>query len=384
MDRQYGVVLMGATGFTGRLVAEELARKLGPEDTPWALAGRSREKLEATRAGLFPIRPSAVDLPLIEVELSDLDGLRELAASTHVVISTAGPFDRLGHRLVEACVAEGTHYLDITGEPSFVDAIRKRHHEEAQRQHLKIVPCCGFDSVPADLGALFTVLQLPGEDPKDLRAYLRAKGRASGGTWASLLEAMAGGPPKASGGSTTNAAPKTLHPIPEGDGWGLPLPIIDPVLVKRSARAMPHIYSPFFSYGHYLRLPSRWAAVRLMAAVGVLAMLARIGPIRAWLAGRKPSGSGPDAEQRKEHFFHLDFYGVSAGSRVHTRVSGGDPGYTETSRMVAALALLMLDDRVALPRAGGVITPAEAFGQAGIDAVRGAGIHFQVIDEDTA
>jgi len=384
-QRPFGVILMGATGFTGGLVAEEFARRLSPGDRPWAIAGRSTDKLEAVRAALTRLRPSCGEMAMFEADLADVDRLREIARSTDVIVSTAGPFDRLGHQLVEACVAEGTHYLDITGEPGFVEAIRRRHQDEAQRRGVRIVPCCGFDSVPADLGALFTVLNLPAEGSTEVLAYLRVKGKPSGGTWNSVLEGLANAPkparPKEGGASKENRPARKLHRAP-GGGYGLPLPIIDPILVRRSARALPHVYSPFFNYGHYLRLSSRWAALKLMVSLGLLVALARIKPVRAWLAARRPSGVGPTPEERAASWFHLDFYGRSDHSEVHTRVSGGDPGYTETSRMLASLALLLLDETVLLPEASGILTPAQAFGEAGIAAVQDVGIRFQVVTEE--
>ena len=148
-EREYDVVVFGATGFTGALTAEYLSAAAGAGR--WAIAGRSREKLDALRERL------SADVPVIVADVGDPASLRAMAESTRVVITTVGPYIHYGEPVVAACAAAGTHYVDLTGEPEFVDLMWLRHHDQARRTGAKLVHSCGFDSIPYDLGALYTV-----------------------------------------------------------------------------------------------------------------------------------------------------------------------------------------------------------------------------------
>ena len=182
-ERTYDVVLFGGTGFTGALTAQELARR-APEGSRWALAGRNRGKLEALREQL------GVDVPLVHADSTDESSLRDLAASAKVIATTVGPYIHYGPPLVAACASEGTDYCDLTGEPEFVDRMYLEHHAEAERTGARIVHACGFDSIPHDLGVLYTVNQLPEGVPLRIRGYVRGKGAASGGTFHSAVTAF--------------------------------------------------------------------------------------------------------------------------------------------------------------------------------------------------
>src|SRR4051794_21224817 len=188
-SRDHDLVLFGATGFTGGLTAEYLAAE-APQGLRWALAGRSQEKLEAVRERLVKIDPSCAELPLLLADITDEDSLRRVAESTRVVVTTVGPYLNYGEPLVAACAKDGTDYVDITGEPEFVDNMYVRHHEEAVRSGARIVHACGFDSIPHDLGVLFTVQHLPEGVPLTVRGYVRAGGKPSAGTFHSAVTAM--------------------------------------------------------------------------------------------------------------------------------------------------------------------------------------------------
>jgi saccharopine dehydrogenase (NAD+, L-glutamate forming) len=174
-DREYDVVLLGATGFTGGLTAQYLARNAG--DARVALAGRSMSKLEAVRDRI------GADLPLVQADVGDAASLRALAASTKVLATTVGPYALYGEPVVAACAAEGTDYCDLTGEPEFADRMYVLHHETAVRTGARLVHACGFDSIPHDLGALYCVQQLPEGVPLTVKGYVRAGGRPAGGTF---------------------------------------------------------------------------------------------------------------------------------------------------------------------------------------------------------
>src|SRR6476469_8258767 len=258
-ERDYDIVLFGATGFTGALTAEYLARH-APEGLRWALAGRNRAKLDALSERL------GIDVPLLHADVGDEASLRSVAESARVVITTVGPYVAYGEPLVAACAAAGTHYVDLTGEPEFVDRMYVRHHAEAQRSGARIVHACGFDSIPHDLGVLFTVEQLPEGVPLNVRGFVRAGGKPSGGTFHSAMNAF-------SRVRETQQAHKERRGVEGGDNgrkvrlqakphrelgyWAVPMPTIDPQVIARSARALAR-YGPAFTYGHYAgvqRLP---------------------------------------------------------------------------------------------------------------------------------
>jgi short subunit dehydrogenase-like uncharacterized protein len=383
--REYDIVLFGATGFTGALTAEYLARAAGPE-TRWALAGRNQRKLEATRE-----RTKIPDLPLLSADVTDPASLRAIAESAKVVITTVGPYINYGEPLVAACAAAGTDYVDLTGEPEFVDLMWLRHHEQAERTGARIVHCCGFDSIPHDLGVLNTVNQLPEGVPLKIEGFVRAGGTFSGGTYHSAIHVMA----RLRQGRSVAAQRKRLEPRPvdrrvrglmelphhdpTANGWVLPAPTIDPQVVLRSARALPR-YGPDFGYGHYIVAKRLAMLGGLTAGVGTLAALAQIPPTRKLLLKFRDPGDGPTAEQRDKAWFKVTFKGTTpSGDRVVTEVRGGDPGYGETSKMLGEAALCLAHDD--LPQRAGQLTPAVAMGQALIDRLQRAGISFSVRED---
>src|SRR5436305_13373071 len=189
-ERQYDLALFGATGFTGGLTARYLAEN-GPDGLRWALVGRNRGKLEAVSSSLAGILGAGVAAPdLLVADASDASGLLKVAEAAKVVGSTVGPYALYGEPLVAACTTAGTDYVDLTGEPEFVDRMWLGYHGRAQESGARLVHCCGFDSIPHDLGAYFTVKQLPEGVPLKIDGYVRASGMPSGGTFLSALTIM--------------------------------------------------------------------------------------------------------------------------------------------------------------------------------------------------
>lgn len=387
--RTYDIVLFGATGFTGGLTAEYLARH-APAGARWALAGRNREKLEAVRARLAGITPACAKLDLLTADAAEPETLQRVAASTRVVITTVGPYILYGEPLVAACAAAGTDYVDLTGEPEFVDTMWLRYHEQARQSGARLVHACGFDSIPHDLGAWFTVQQLPEGVPLRVEGFVRAGGTFSGGTFHSAVTAFS----RASLYLKVRKEREAKESRPAGrriagakggirreralGAWVVPLPTIDPQIVLRSAAALDR-YGPDFTYGHYVQIKRLAGVAALIGGVGALMTLAQARLTRAWLLSRKKPGEGPDAEQRAKSYFRVRFHGEGGGRRVVTEVSGGDPGYGETSKMLAESALCLAFD--ALPRRAGQLTPAEAMGDALIARLTKAGIDFKVLEK---
>jgi short subunit dehydrogenase-like uncharacterized protein len=384
-DRAHDIVVFGATGFTGALTAEYLARN-APSQTRWALVGRNMDKLQQVRARLGP---SAADVPLLRADVTDEGSLRELVESARVVITTVGPYGRYGEPLVAACAAAGTDYVDLTGEPEFVDRMWLAYHEQAVQSGARIVHSCGFDSIPYDLGAQYTVEQLPEGVPISLEGFVSAGAAISGGTYQSTIEIFSqlrssakvarerrrreGGP----GNRRVADIPGKPHRNEFAGGWVVPFPSIDPTTVKRSASALER-YGPDFTYSHYAVVGPLPMLVGLGAAVGAVAALAQVKPTRDLLLKLKSSGEGPSEEKRAKSWFRVRFDARAAGERVRTQVSGGDPGYGETSKMLAESALsLAFDD---LPERSGQLTPAVAMGEALRRRLVAAGIKFEVLD----
>jgi short subunit dehydrogenase-like uncharacterized protein len=385
-ERSYDVILFGATGFTGRLAAEYLAEKAVETKLRWAIAGRSAARLAEVKAALTARSPACASLGIIEASSDDAASLERLAAQTRVVLTTVGPYAEHGEPLVAACIKEGTDYVDITGEPDFVDGLLDRHHAAARERGVRIVSCCGFDSIPHDLGALFTVKQLPSGAPLTVEGFVRARGTFSGGTWQSALGAMGnlrGRPKRPRQEATSGRKVRGIKPRIRYESrlrsWVCPMPTIDPQIVLRSARALD-VYGPDFRYGHYVQVRSGLSLAGLVVGVGAVVALAQIGPARELLRKVRGSGEGPSEGERAKGFFKVTFHGTSGATRVVTRVSGGDPGYTETAKMVAESALCLALDRDQLSSPGGVLTPAEAMGDALIGRLQRAGIRFEVLE----
>lgn len=381
-QRAFDVVVFGATGFTGRLVAEYLAR--AAPGLRWALAGRSATKLAAIKRALAAIDPRCESVGVIAASTDDRGSLDAMAAQTRVLLTTVGPYARLGRDTVAACVAQGTDYVDITGEPDFVRDTIERHHARAADRGLRVVSCCGFDSVPHDLGAWMTVKRLGAEGPIALDAFVRSRGTFSGGTWHSALEYLAKRAPARlplephPGRALKTRA--TLHYERELRAWAAPLPTIDPQVVLRSASLLP-AYGPAFTYGHYAQVKSALTLAAAGVGIGAVAALAQFEPTRALLGRVRESGDGPSEAERARAWFTVTFRGRAGGRTVLTRVAGRDPGYDETAKMLSESALTLALDRDALPAQHGVITPAAAMGDALLARLQRAGIRFEVLED---
>ncbi|MEU7577209.1 saccharopine dehydrogenase NADP-binding domain-containing protein [Streptomyces sp. NPDC041068] len=385
-DRAYDIVLFGATGFVGVLTAEYLAAH-APAGLRWAVAGRDTAKLESLRERLAAIDPACAELPLVRADAADTASLRDMAARARVVATTVGPYLTYGQDLVAACADAGTDYLDLTGEPEFVDLMYVKHDARARETGSRIVHACGFDSIPHDLGAYFTVQQLPEDVPLRVDGYVQAVAQVSGGTFASALNQFARGPQMLAAakdrrrheprvvGRKAYAPPSAPRYAGEIGAWALPLPTIDPQVVQRSARALER-YGPDFRYRHYAAVKSLPFALGGTLAVGGLALAAQLPAARRWLSSRLKPGEGPSEAQRAKSTFSVRFVGEGGGKRVFTEVSGGDPGYDETAKMLAEAAMCLALDP--LPPIAGQLTTAVAMGDALIERLRAAGLSFRV------
>jgi short subunit dehydrogenase-like uncharacterized protein len=306
-----------------------------------------------------------------------------------VLITTVGPYIKYGEGVVAACAGAGTDYVDLTGEPEFVDRMWLRYNALAEQTGARIVHCCGFDSIPYDLGTLFTVEQLPEDVPISVSGFVRTTGTFSGGTYETAITAFSRlrqvaqtaaerrrkeqRPPSR---RVKGVVGRPRHDATAG-GWVVPMPTIDPQVVLRSARALER-YGPEFTYSHYFVAGKLLTLAQVTAGGAAAIALAQLPPTRKLLLRIKPAGEGPSPEQRERAWFRVRFVGEGGGKRVVTEVSGGDPGYGETAKMLSESALCLAYDQ--LPERAGQLTTAVAMGDKLIERLQAAGISFRVLE----
>ena len=386
---KFDVVVYGASGFTGRLVAEYLAAHYGPgNNLTWAMAGRSRDKLAAVRDEIRAPK----DTPLIEADASDPASLKALVAQTKAVLTTVGPYQLYGSELVAACAASGTDYLDLCGEPAWMRQMIDAHHAKAQSTGARILFSCGFDSIPFELGVFF----LQGAAKKQFGATVhRVKGRVrkmkgtfSGGTAASLKATYAAAandlsivpllknPFALTPGFEGPKQPPGNKPLHDDElcMWVAPfvMATINTRNVHRSNLLMNFPYGQDFVYDEMM-LAGPGEKGEATAKAIVAANAAMGGP-----GGPKP-GEGPSKEERETGLYDILFVGVSLdGRQIRASVKGDrDPGYGSTSKMIAECAVCLVRD--AADVAGGIWTPGAALGDRLIKRlIDHAGLQFAV------
>ncbi len=406
-QREFDVVVFGATGFTGALVAEYLARQYGiGGDLKWAIAGRSEAKLAEVKSGLGE---AAADLPTLLADSFDSEALSALAARTRVVLTTVGPYALYGSNLVEACVEHGTHYCDLAGEVQWIRKMIDQHHERAGETGARIVHCCGFDSVPMDMGAWFLqheAKERHGQYCKSIRLLVKAtKGAASGGTIASMLNILEEGR-KDREVARILVMPYSLNPPGERQGpderdqigavydadaksWTAPFVMagINTKIVRRSNALAGYPYGKDFRYREAVLtgdgVSGRLKSLAMAATLGTFVTAGSFKPTRGLLKTFVPEpGEGPDAEQRESGFFNLMQIGVLPDGRIlKTRITGDqDPGYGSTSKMLGECAVCLAKDP--LESGGGVLTPASAMAGPLVKRLtNNAGLSFELLDD---
>ncbi len=373
MAREFDVIVYGATGYTGRLVAEYLAVAYPGADKPkWAMAGRSLAKLQEVR----DLIGAPADTPLVTADADDAASVRAMCARATVILTTVGPYQLYGSDLVAACAETGTAYVDLCGEPAWMAEMIEKHHAKAQETGARIVFSCGFDSIPFDLGVL-TLQEAAkakfGMPAPRVKCRVRTmKGTFSGGTAASLKATMAAAARNPSLiGVLTN--PFALTPgfkgpsqptgmLPEYDkaidSWVAPfvMAAINTKNVHRTNFLLGQSYGADFVYDEMV--------VAGLGEMGKAAAeaLAKMNPFSGD-KGPKP-GEGPSKEERDAGHYDVLFIGEMAdGQRIDAVVTGDrDPGYGSTSKMIAESALCLVQDVAGAK--GGVWTPGAIMGDA--------------------
>lgn len=399
--RDYDVVLYGASGFTGCQTVAYLAAH-APPGLRWAIAGRDRGRLERARQQLGP-RANSIDVHV--ADSSDQPAVDDMVRRTRVLLTTAGPFARVGTPLVDACARYNTHYVDITGEGAWVAELVARYHDRAAATGTRIVPGCGFDSVPSDLGVMLIARHAQealGSSCVSVRGYFRMRGGLNGGTAATALHSASNRVrarydatlPDDPARRSRRRPPVLPHHDAAIGGWVGPFVMADinTRVVRRSARLFEQWkapYGPRFEYHEFAGFSGPFAAAKAWwstATLGVLSLMLR------WPAGRivvrrlaPAPGEGPSEAAMNAGWFRAQFVGFTEDGRtVNGLVSGqGDPGNRSTVRMVceSALALALNEDNLpGFPARGGILTPATALGDVLVRRLRNAGITIRVPD----
>lgn len=408
MSRPFDLVLFGATGFTGALVAEYLAKRKRP-GLRWALAGRNKAKLEGVRAEIAKLDPTLAELPILQADATSSRELRAIADQTGLVITTVGPYHQHGFPLAEACAQAGTDYCDLTGEVPFVRRVADELAVRAAETGARLVPCSGFDSIPSDLGVFLLSEHFQKQGKRLARAKLvvgRAKGGMSGGTVASMLGLMdAAGkdrkirsllgdpyglnPDRKNQRGPDGSDPMGLSRDRDLGTWTAPfvMAAINTRVVRRTNALLEYPYGKDFRYEEVMGM-GRGAggfvrAAGLTAGLGAFLALAVPKPTRGLLGRALPTpGQGPDREAREKGFFEIDVLGWAQGDDRPSAVchirGNADPGYGETAKMLSEVGLLLVDTRGKEGKKGGVWTPASAMGSELAERLRAANMTWDV------
>lgn len=406
MPKIFDLVLYGATGFTGQQAAHYLANHVLSPKSRWAIAGRNQEKLSALLEALPAHKPQPTCLV---AEASDNKAICELVSQTKLVVTTAGPFAIYSAELARACARQGVDYLDITGETPFVRQLIDDHHNMAQANGAKMIPLCGFDSVPSDLGSLFTITHLKeqyGENCASLKLFFTLKGGLNGGTMASALDMMS------KGQNTQLSDPTLLNPPtyrsqehvrhcvdihapyyePDLERWVAPffMAHINTRVVCRSAALLKtwgKSYGENFSYQEAMRMGKfmgKTQAHSITYAIGALNFIGMFKAGRMVIDAFTPGpGSGPSKKVRDNGFFRADIRAVGdAGTKVSAHLfSKGDPGNNVTVKILCEAARCLLYERQNLPGGpgrAGILTPATGLGTTLQNKLEKAGMDFKI------
>jgi short subunit dehydrogenase-like uncharacterized protein len=378
MDKIYDIILFGATGFTGQITAKYLSEHAAKENLTWAIAGRDLDKLNHLSENLPESKPG-----ILTADVNDYQSLCHMTSQGKILMNAAGPFSRYGKSVVLACIESSTHYLDITGEPSFIADIYNNYFEQAVEKNSCVVNCCGFDSIPADYAAWLTAKKLPKNEPKALKAFIRTNATFSGGTLTTAIEALHMETQKKSVKTKIKRHPDAprlplkIHFSKEIGAWAIPMPVVDPHIVKRSAHRLPDEYGEAVSYAQFFVRSSLSKVFKTVMPIVAASFLVRFKSFRDKMLQKFKPGTGPSEARRANSKFEVVCYGTSASSQAVTRISGADPGYDETAKMFAQAAFTLADSIKNKTIKYGVLTPVEAFGLPLVDRLKKEGIFIE-------
>ena len=370
VEKEYDLIIHGATGFTGQLICEYIYKHNDSKSINWAISGRSISKLE-------PISKK-YNIDLFEADSFKEKTLDFVTSKAKVIISVVGPYAIYGKQLIKSCVNNNCHYLDITGESSFVQYVKNNYSKKAIDTNTMLINCCGFESIPPDIGTYYSVKQL-NEKNIDVKCYMKTKGQISGGTWASFLNHFDSAKIKKKIKNNSTKKEKAKNRIlfynKELKKWALIFPDIDQHIIRSSSKLIDS-YGSDIKFVKYMLFKSLFKIAGLLIPLFFISILAKFKISKKWLESFIPSGTGPSKEQRKKHWFEYILIGETQKQKIITTVKGGDPGYGETSKFVAEMGLALILDTDQLNYKKGVLTPAACAGDVILKRLQKAGIKF--------
>ncbi len=404
-NRDYDVVLYGASGFTGKQTVEYFAKHLRPGELRWAIAGRNRQKLEAVKS---EVGNSVKDIDVLVADSNDQAAVDAIVSRTRVMLTTAGPYAIYGTSIVDACVRLKTHYVDITGETTWVKDLITRYHDQAAADGTRIIPFCGFDSVPSDLGAYLVaqyIQQQLGAQCREVKAYFQVSGGLNGGTMATVFNLIEAGQAErakdvfllnpdvehSSQEISRNQDPQ--FPVYDADiaAWAGPFFMgqINTRVVRRSNALYGQWQTPYgedFRYQEYMKFGGALGGVQAagMTAGTALFNATLQSPLRQFMKAILPKpGDGPSERTMNEGWFRCDLVGTASDGR---KVKGlirdqGDPGNRATVKFLCESALCLALNSEQLPggyQRGGILTPATGLGDVLAERLRQAGMVIEV------
>ena len=410
-DIKYDLVIIGASGFTGKLVVEYLLKEYGAvnKEFTWAIAGRNHEKLYALRKKFEKIDPLAKELNILISNNHDITSLDKITSVSRLIITTVGPYLKYGKLLVESCVRNGTHYCDLTGEVPFIRESIDSFDSVAKDNKCRIIHSCGFDSVPSDVGVFFlqkhsiSKYKTPCDE---IKLYVRAtRGGLSGGTIDSMINIsdyiknrpkLAGllghpyalNPTLQSFKSSDKSSLRTIKWDEEMMLWTAPFIMsgINTRVVRRSNALLNFKYGNNFKYAEVSSFSKGMLgfikSLYLLTGIGLVKMFLSFS-FSLWVIRKffLPSpGEGPSRNDREEGYFKLLLVGkINGEKKVSVTISGDrDPGYAGTAKMLAESALCILLEKKDIPKSYGVMTPACGFGDVIIGRLKNKGIIFRI------
>ena len=394
MNKDLDIVIYGATGFTGKLCVKYLLENYEEKDLKWAIAGRNFEKLESLNTEL------SSNIEILIADSQDEEALNAITVRSKVILSTAGPFHRYSSKLVASCVKNSSHYTDITGENFWVKKLIDLHHSDAAEKGIRIVPSCGYDSLPSDLGTFFAVQEM-NKPVKRVESFHTGQGGASGGTIETMfsmgdlklgkeMQDMFLLNPLNSVSERQKALTSDRVGIRKNkdiNSWSGPfiMAMANTRVVRRSAALFSErqlAYGKDFTYVEKAFYKSSFNAI-LVSLTTILAGIILFTPLRKLLRPLFPKpGQGPSEEVMQNGFFDcLLLVESEDGDKAVYRMHGkGDPGYRVTSKFVCESAIALTGDLNELPGGegyGGILTPASAFGKVLVERLRNSGISFE-------
>jgi len=407
---KYDIIIMGATGFTGQLVAEYITKEYGIYNSTfsWAIAGRDLKKLKKLKSKLLKYDTNSIDISIFVADCFDLDSLNKITSISSLIISTVGPYLKYGKLLIESCVKNGTSYCDLTGEVPFIRESIDLFDKQAKENKSRIIHSCGFDSIPSDIG----VLKLQKQSVKNfgipcdnVRLYVRGtKGGFSGGTIDSMINISnyIKVHPKISGLLGNQYALNPTNDLKGPDQvslrsvkwdkrrnfWIAPFIMsgINTRVVRRSNAIMEFIYGKNFLYSEVYSFPKGFfgfiKALSMLISLGLLKIAIGISPI-LWVLRKLilPSpGQGPSKNARENGYFKLLLVGsILNEEKISMKITGNkDPGYAGTAVMLSEAALSIILESDKIPKIYGVLTPSSAIGEIIISRLKNKGITFEL------